>query len=159
MNRNISWLHVRYWIEIQAPLLNIIRFSCDIIDHDIMRWYHRYTIYTNRNNRLICELRCIYNYIDNHVTGINLIVGLDYQLATHVHDETNAALNNNTGTSFIDSTNCAVCECTNTTGLSNSGFESSEMDVSTTVTITELDSAGSSGRQCFRSKSNKNIER
>ena len=79
---------------------------------------------------------------------------MDYQLATHVHDETNAALNNNTGTSFIDSTNCAVCECTNTTGLSNSGFESSEMDVSTTVTITELDSPGSSGSNGNGSNSN-----
>ena len=64
--------------------------------------------------------------------------------ATDVTDEISATLNNNTGTSFIDSTNCAISESLNTTGLSNSEFELREMDVCTNVTITELDSAGNS---------------
>ena len=32
------------------------------------------------------------------------------------------ALNYNNGTSFMDSANCAIGECTNTTGISNSGY-------------------------------------
>lgn len=61
--------------------------------------------------------------------------------ATHVIDEANAVLNNSNGTSFIDSTNCVICTSVNTTGLCNLGFELSEIDVSTNVTMIELDSA------------------
>ena len=75
-----------------------------------------------------------------------MVVTLSNETSTIVNDylvESDSfatdASNYNNGTSFIDSANCAICEC-----KYNSGFELSELNVSTIVAITELDSAGSS---------------